>query len=173
MDPYIGEIRIFSCNYAPKGWAFCNGQPQYIAQNSALFAILGTTYGGDGRTTFNLPDLRDRVPLFWGNGAGLSAYTIGETGGTDTVTLLSNQLAAHNHVPMGSTGNEQTSPIGNAWGTGTGRTPPPMYVSGAPNTSMSSIIFNPTGGGYPHNNLQPFLTLNFCIAIQGIFPPRP
>lgn len=173
MDPFIGEIRIFTCNYAPKGWAFCNGQSLLIAQNSALFSILGNVYGGDGRTTFNLPDLRDRVPLFWGQAPGLSVYTIGETGGVDTVTLTLNQLAAHNHVPMAATGNGQSSPIGNTWGTGAGRTPPPMYVSSTPNTMMSASILNPTGGGLAHNNLQPYLALNFCIAVQGMFPTRP
>lgn len=173
MEPYIGEIRIFSCNFAPKGWAFCNGQPLAISQNTALFSLLGTTYGGDGRTTFNLPDLRDRVPLFWGQAPGLSAYTIGEVGGTDTVTLLLNQLATHNHQPMAASGNGQSSPVGNAWGTGAGRTPPPVYVSGTPNTSMAASILNPTGGSLPHANVQPYLTLNFCIALQGIFPPRP
>jgi len=171
-DPFVAEIRILGCNFAPTGWAFCNGQLMPISQNTALFSLLGTMYGGDGKTTFALPDLQGNAPMFWGQGPGLSLYDQGQTGGSDTISLLSSEMPAHNHQASGVSGSGPTSPAANTWGTGAGRTPPPMYVDGSPNVSMSANALAVAGGGLPHNNMQPYLVLNFCIAMQGVFPPR-
>ena len=170
-DPFVAEIRIFGFNFAPKGWAMCNGQLLPISQNTALFSLLGTIYGGDGRSTFGLPNMQGNAPMFWDQGPGLSLRDIGETGGEQTVTLIQNQIPSHNHQASGVAGNGPTSPANNTWGTGAGRTPSPTYVNGAPNVSMGNALSS-IGGSFPHNNMQPYLTLNFCIAMQGIFPPR-
>ena len=171
-DPFVAEIRIFPFNFAPKGWAFCNGQLLPISQNTALFSLLGTTYGGDGKSNFALPNLQGSAPLFWGQGPGLSLYDIGQTGGVDTVTLLQTEMPAHAHQASGASGNGPTSPVNNTWGIGAGRTPPPAYVNGSPNVTMAPSTVAVTGGNLPHNNMQPYLTLNFCITLQGIFPAR-
>ena len=171
-DPFVAEIRIFPFNFAPKGWAFCNGQILPISQNTALFSLLGTTYGGDGKSNFALPNLQGNAPMFWGQGPGLSLYDLGETGGSETVTLLQTEMPSHAHQASGASGNGPTSPANNTWGTAAGRTPPPVYADGAPNVGMAGTALALTGGGAPHNNMQPYLTLNFCIALQGVYPPR-
>ena len=170
-DPFVAEIRIFPFNFAPTGWAMCNGQLIPISQNTALFSLLGTTYGGDGKSTFAMPNRQGNAPLFWGQGPGLSPYDEGQLGGSEIVTLLQTEMPIHAHQASGASGSGPTSPANNTWGTGAGRTPPPTYVDGSPNVSMGNAS-SVAGGSLPHNNLQPYLALNFCIALQGIFPPR-
>jgi microcystin-dependent protein len=170
-NQFVAEIRIFGCNFAPTGWAFCNGQLMPISQNTALFSLLGTTYGGDGKSTFALPNLQGSAPLQAGQGSGLSLYDLGQTGGEESVTLLNTELPSHTHQASGVSGSGPTSPANNTWGTAAGRTPPPTYFSGISNVSMGNAL-SVTGGNLPHNNMQPYLTLNFCIALQGVFPPR-
>ena len=169
MDPFIGEIRMFAGNYAPNGWAFCDGAIQSIAQNTALFSLLGTTFGGNGQTTFALPDLRGRVPLHFGQGPGLSNRSLGELAGTETVTLINQQLPVHRH-PTGSTGAATlSSPDGKRYGnTGAAAT----YVDTAPNGAFAAEASVSAGGNQPHNNLMPYACVNFIIALFGIFPSR-
>jgi microcystin-dependent protein len=170
-DPFVAEVRIFPFNFAPKGWAFCNGQLLPLSQNTALFSLLGTTYGGNGKSNFALPDIQGNVVIGPGQGPGLSLYDEGEVGGTSTVTLLETQIPSHNHQGMGdpAPGN-QTSPIGNCVAQGGGRAAQ-SYQNGSPALGAFQALA-PTGGTQAHNNLQPYLTLNFCIALQGVFPPR-
>ena len=188
-DPFVGQILLLPFNFAPTGFAFCQGQLMPISQNTALFALLGTTYGGDGKSTFALPDLRGRVALGEDQGPGLANYPLGQFGGVETVTLATAQIPQHNHVvDVGSltaaaksrnaVGNQQT-PVGNipAIDAAGG---PPSYTNAAPDSNMhpSAVTLGgaPTaavsGGDLPHTNMQPSLTLNFCIALQGVFPPR-
>ena len=171
-DPFVGEIRMFAGNFAPKGWAFCAGQLMPISQNTALFSLLGTMYGGDGKSTFALPNLQGSVPLHSGQGAGLTDRFQGEAGGSSNVTLLSSELPPHNHQASGAAGTGPTNPQDAVWGTQAGRTPPPTYSSATPDVSMSSLALSITGGSLPHNNMQPFLAVTFIIAQQGIFPAR-
>ena len=171
-DPFVAEIRIFPFNFAPKGWAFCNGQILPLSQNTALFSLLGTTYGGDGKSTFALPNLQGSAPTHQGQGPGLSDYFVGQSGGTETVTLLQTEMPIHAHQASGASGSGPVSPANNTWGAGAGRTPPPTYVNGSSNVSMAGMTVAIAGGSLPHNNMQPYLTLNFCIALQGIYPPR-
>ena len=170
-DPFVAEIRIFPFNFAPKGWAFCDGQILPISQNTALFSLLGTTYGGDGKSNFALPDLQGNAPMHPGQGKGLSLHDLGETGGTQTVTLLDSEMPAHNHFLTAQT-------VDNADITNPGPT-----ISFAPsvggtayqnasNGTMAPEVLTPNGSSFPHNNMQPYLTLNFCLALQGVFPPR-
>jgi microcystin-dependent protein len=171
-DPFVAEIRIFPFNFAPKGWAWCDGQLMPLSQNTALFSLLGTTYGGNGKSNFALPDLQGRAPMHPGQGPGLSLHDLGETGGSETVTLLESEIPAHSHALMslGAPAN-RTSPVGNTIGrpsAGSAFVPP----AGAPLVSMSDQALPPAGGDAPHNNLQPFLTFYFSIALQGVFPPR-
>jgi microcystin-dependent protein len=172
--PFIGEIRMFAGNFAPRGNAFCNGQILSIAQNTALFSILGTTYGGNGTTTFGLPNLQSRAPLHMGQGPGLTSRLEGEQGGEETVTLLTTQIPAHTHQASGlAAAGGQTSPAGATWATtGTARNPVPLYAPAPSNTTMNPAALALTGGGQPHENMPPFLTINFIIGTQGIFPPR-
>jgi microcystin-dependent protein len=170
-DPFVAEIRIFPFNFAPTGWAMCNGQLMPISQNTALFSLLGTSYGGDGKSTFALPNLQGSAPLHPGQGPGLSLYDLGQSSGSDTVTLIQTELPAHAHQASGAAGSGPTSPTANTWGAGAGRTPPPTYVNGSPNVIMGNAL-SVAGGSQPHNNMQPYLTLNFCIAMQGIYPSR-
>ena len=170
-DQFVAEIRIFPFNFAPTGWAFCDGQLMPISQNTALFSLLGTSYGGDGKSTFGLPNLQGSAPVHQGQGPGLSPYFIGQSGGEEAVTLLQTEIPSHNHQASGVSGSGPTSPANNTWGTGAGRTPPPTYVDGNPNVNMGNAL-SVAGGSQPHNNMQPYLTLNFCIALQGVFPPR-
>lgn len=167
-DPFVAEIRIMTCNFAPTGWAFCNGQILPLSQNTALFSLLGTTYGGNGMSTFALPNVQGRHVMHHGQGPGLSQRQLGETGGSDTVTLLESEMPAHTHtINAVNDSGLQTSP-GNALPARA-----PMYKSSGTLVNMASSTMAPTGGSLPHNNRQPYLTLNFCIALQGIYPPRP
>lgn len=177
-DPFVAEIRIFGFNFAPRGWAFCNGQLMPISQNTALFSLLGTTYGGDGKSTFALPDLQGRAPMQPGQGPGLSLHDLGETSGSETVTLLQSEMPIHNHgVQAVGTPANSADPTGRNMARGqfsfqgTGGSVP-MYFNGAPDAQMHPQSMAVAGGGLPHNNMQPYLTLNFCIALQGVFPPR-
>jgi microcystin-dependent protein len=161
-EPFIGEIKIISWNFPPKGWTFCNGQLLPINQNQALFSILGTTYGGDGRTTFALPNLQGRTPVHVGNG-----IVLGEQGGETAHTLNISELPAHNHVPVGSSAAaSQGSPAGGVWA------PAATRYNSTPNTSMNPASLTATGGNQPHENMSPYLVLYFIIALQGIFPSQ-
>jgi microcystin-dependent protein len=174
-DPFLGEIRIFGGNFAPNDWAFCNGQIMSIAQNNALFSLLGTIYGGDGIQTFALPDLRGRVPLSFGQGPGLSSYSQGEASGTETVTLISTQMPSHIHALNASgVSAEQPSPLNNTLAVvndGT-RTSYNGYTATAPTGAMAPTSIGTSGGNQPHPNMQPYLCVNFIIALQGIYPSR-
>jgi len=172
-DPFVAEIRIFPFNFAPTGWAFCDGQLLPISQNTALFSLLGTTYGGDGKSNFALPNLQGQVPMHPGQGPGLSLHNLGESGGSDTVTLLTSQIPGHNHALMASAQPaEDSSPAGEALGRSVGAA---LYQTNTAQNlaTMAPEALAPSGGGQPHNNLMPYLTLSFCIALQGVFPPRP
>jgi microcystin-dependent protein len=178
-DPFVAEIRIFPFNFAPKGWAFCAGQLLPISQNTALFSLLGTTYGGDGKTNFALPNLQGNAPMHAGDGSGLSQRFLGETSGTEAVTLLQTEMPVHNHAPQVSTDvASQTGPAGNVVGKsqyndGQGNTGQVSTFSAqAADTPLSIQALAIAGSSLPHNNMQPYLTLNFCIALQGVFPPR-
>ncbi len=171
-DPFVAEIRIFPFNFAPKGWAWCNGQLLPISQNTALFSLLGTTYGGDGKSNFALPNLEGSAPMHPGQGPGLSLHDLGETGGSETVTLLESEIPAHSHS-VGA----QTNPLSAL------QTPGPTVTLSRPangnlfdtNTTLVQMSDNslaPAGGDQPHNNMMPYLTLYFNIALQGVFPPR-
>ncbi len=173
-EAFIGEIIMFGGNFAPRNWAFCNGQLMPISQNTALFSILGTTYGGDGQVTFALPDLRGRVPVHPGQGPGLSNYVLGEVSGTETVTLLTSEMPAHNHLlTANSSVNGSPSPSNNfsAIVTDLGGEQLNAYNPTA-NATMAPNAITPTGGNLPHNNMQPFLCVNFIICLYGIFPSR-
>jgi len=166
-DPFIGEIRMFGGNFPPAGWAFCEGQTLAIAENDALFALIGTTYGGDGQVTFNLPDLRGRVPIHQGQGPGLSQnYVLGEQAGVESVTLSQNQIPSHSHPAMAATVGNTTSPVGAIWA---GVTSGAVYRANASaDVAMKSV--QPTGGNQPHENLMPSLCVSFIISLFGIFP---
>ena len=168
--PFVAEIRIFGFDFAPRGWATCQAQVISISQNTALFSILGTQYGGNGTSTFQLPDFRSRVPIAWGNGLGLTSYVIGEMAGAESVTLTSNTMPAHNHSAgcQTSTGNSYT---------GQGAVPAPdaggnNVYSSPSNNVMNPLSLGPAGGSSPHNNVQPYLAVNYCIAMLGVFPSR-
>ena len=164
-EPFLGEIRAFGFNFAPRGWAMCNGQLLPIAQNTALFSLLGTTYGGNGQTTFALPDLRGRVPVHMGQGHGLSNRIQGEQSGEENHTLIITEMPAHAHAQPASNAEQDTNRPGNAVPAKGG-----VYAGSTDGTVMDAST--PTGGSQPHNNMQPYLVLNYCIALQGIFPSR-
>src|SRR5258708_36182998 len=171
-SPFVAEIRIFAGNFAPTGWALCNGQLLPISQNTALFSLLGTTDGGDGKSTCALPNLQGSAPMQAGQGPGLSLRSLGEIGGEQNVTLLQTEMPAHSHGAQAATGGGQPSPVGNAWASGL-KTGPSLYSA----TSANNVQMNPfgtsiAGGNLPHNNMPPFLCLTFIIALQGVFPPR-
>jgi microcystin-dependent protein len=169
-DQFIGEIRIFGGNFAPVQWALCDGQLMAISQNAALFSILGTNFGGDGKSTFGLPNLRGAVPMDQGDGIGLTPRVVGETGGSTTVTLLQTELPAHTHLFQGVNAlGELTTPAGNL--IAEQRTLEP-YATPAAGVAMGPQAIGPMGGNGPHNNMQPYLVLTFIVALQGIFPPR-
>ena len=169
-DPFVAEIRIFPFNFAPKGWAWCDGQLMPLSQNTALFSLLGTTYGGDGKSNFALPNLQGSAPMHPGQGPGLSLHDLGETGGSETVTLLQSEIPAHSHAVSASQadGTSQT-PAGEKLATGVAIG---QYAVPGALTQLSPSALTPAGGDQPHNNLQPYLTLNFNIALQGVYPPR-
>ena len=174
MDPFVAEIRIFAGNFAPRGWALCNGQLMPISQNTALFSLLGTTYGGDGKSTFALPNLQGSAPMQQGQGPGLSLRDLGETGGEQSVTLLQTEMPAHSHNAQGSTGTGQTTPANNAWASGAKVGGGELYVASnsQTNVQMSPLGTSIAGSSLPHNNMMPYLGLTFIIALQGVFPPR-
>ena len=168
-EPFIGQIQPFGFNFAPRGWTKCDGQLLPIAQHTALFSLLGTTYGGDGRTTFGLPDLRGRAALHQGTGAGLTNRRIGEKAGSQTETLTVSQMPSHNHVVQANTANADTI-APNSASLATARED--TYNSSSPNTSMHANAIANTGGGQSHNIMQPYLVVNWCIALTGVFPSR-
>jgi len=171
-NPFLAEVRIFTAGFAPKGWAECDGQLMPISQNTALFSLLGTTYGGDGRSNFALPNLQGAAPMQAGQGPGLTLRDLGETGGEQTVTLLSTEMPAHAHNAVAGGTSGAASPTSNTWGSalkGHGL----LYApSGSSNVQMNPSALSIAGGGLPHNNLMPFLGLMFIIALQGVFPAR-
>ncbi len=171
MDPFVAEIRIFPFNFPPKGWAFCDGQILPLSQNTALFSLLGTTYGGDGKSNFALPNMQGNAPMHPGQGPGLSLHDLGETGGSDTVSLLESEIPSHTHnVQASSQDGTDNHPVNNYPAQGVGIN---LYVNaGTTPVNMNDNAIAPAGGDQPHNNMQPYLTLNFCIALQGVYPPR-
>ena len=171
MDPFVAEIRIFPFNFAPRGWAFCDGQILPLSQNTALFSLLGTTYGGDGRSNFALPDMRGNAPMHPGQGPGLSLHDLGETGGSATVTLLESEIPSHAHTMVASNQpGEDPQAVAESLARSVGAN---LYqASNAGLVQMSPNAIAHAGGDQPHNNMQPYLTLNFCIALQGVYPPR-
>jgi microcystin-dependent protein len=169
-DPFVAEIRIFPFNFAPKGWAWCDGQLLPLSQNTALFSLLGTTYGGNGKSNFALPDLQGRAPMHPGQGPGLSLHDLGETGGSETVTLLESEIPVHTHAFRANNAiSDSPVPGGNSLS---------RFTNAYQTTTNASLIamapesLPPAGGDQPHNNLQPYLTFYFNIALQGVFPPR-
>lgn len=172
-NPFLAEIRIFTGNFAPKGWALCDGQLMSISQNTALFSLLGTTYGGNGTSNFALPNLQGCAPMQAGQGPGLSLRDLGETAGEQTVTLLQTEMPAHSHSALGSTGSDAVTPVNNAWASGSKLGGGNIYVpSGNNNVQMNPFALSIAGGSQPHNNMPPFLGLTFIIALQGVFPAR-
>lgn len=169
-DPFVTEIRIFPFNFAPKGWAWCDGQLLPLSQNTALFSLLGTTYGGNGKSNFALPDLQGRAPMHPGQGPGLSLHDLRESAGSETVTLLESEIPAHTHAAQVSARPaNQNDAAGRYWAT----TSVQAYTNVNQNlVTMTPEALAPAGGDQPHNNLQPYLTCYFCIALQGVFPPR-
>ncbi|HAP76110.1 MAG TPA: phage tail protein [Acidimicrobiaceae bacterium] len=169
-DPFVAEIRIFPFNFAPKGWAWCDGQLMPLSQNTALFSLLGTTYGGNGKSNFALPDLQGRAPMQPGQGPGLSLHDLGETGGSETVSLLESEIPTHRHAFRVSAGDGiEQGPPGQLLATGIGVG---MYNTSSNRGQLADIALAPAGGDAPHNNMMPYLTFYFCIALQGVFPPR-
>ncbi|HZV35418.1 MAG TPA: tail fiber protein [Verrucomicrobiae bacterium] len=174
-DQFVAEIRIVGFTFAPKGWATCDGQLLPISQNTALFSLLGTDFGGDGKSTFGLPNLQGSAPMFWGNGAGLTPRNIGQIGGEQTVTLLQSEIPAHSHPISGNTAaGNQDSASGASWARPhLGKTPVNAYTANTgSNVTMNANALSTVGSNFPHNNLSPYLTLLFVIALQGIFPAR-
>jgi microcystin-dependent protein len=170
--PYVGEIRMWGLNFAPRGWALCNGQILSIQQNTALFSLLGTNFGGNGTSNFGLPNLQGCMPLGQGQGPGLSSRVIGESGGSSTVTLLQTEIPSHNHSVVAAAAGNSAVPTGNVFG-GSGRGKPPAYAAaGTGSVNMHLATVSLTGGNQPHDNMPPYLAVTFCIALQGIFPPR-
>jgi len=168
-EPFIAEIRIWATNFAPRNWAFCNGQLLPIAQNTALFSLIGTTYGGDGRTTTALPNLQGRVVLHAGRGPGLTERRLGQIGGGSTATLTPNQIAPHDHIARGVDEDASSlDPAGKYFGT----SDEDAYRDAGANAAMGTNAIGDTGGGQPHNNMQPYLAINYCIALQGVYPSR-
>lgn len=171
-DPFVAEIRIFAFSFAPRGWAWCDGQLLPISQNTALFSLLGTTYGGDGKSTFALPNLQGSAPMHPGQGPGLSLHDLGETGGSQTVTLLESEIPFHNHTLRG---NNTLAESGLPTGASIARQTFNMFQTTTNQNlvPMASQTLPLTGSSLPHNNMQPYLTFYFCIALQGVFPARP
>ena len=177
-QPFLGQIALFPYNFAPRGWALCRGQLLPISQNTALFSLLGTIYGGNGTSNFSLPDLQGRVPIGGGQGPGLSNYTLGEEGGVETVSLLSSENASHNHALNATTdtgtvvtasANQLARPFSGSRASASNGL---IYSSGAANTPLAPNALSITGSNLPHDNIQPSQVLSYCIALQGIFPSR-
>ncbi|MBL7783841.1 MAG: phage tail protein [Saprospiraceae bacterium] len=170
MDPFVAEIRIMANNFAPTGWAFCAGQILPLSQNTALFSLLGTTYGGNGKSTFALPDMQGNAPMFWGQGPGLSLRDLGEMGGVQSVTLLESEIPSHNHnvMTVNDTG-DTNQPANNGVARSSGAS---VFGSAGGTVTMGLNSIAVTGSSFPHNNMQPYLVLNFVIALQGVYPPR-
>ncbi|WP_429844385.1 phage tail protein [Brevibacillus sp. FIR094] len=170
MDCYVGEIRLFAGQYAPVGWAFCDGSSLPVAKNMPLYTIIGNKYGGDNRE-FKLPDFRTRVPMHFGNGTGLTPRTLASTGGNKSVTLSIQQIPNHTHIPNGGTPQTGKEPAGAIWADSKHRLGAPVY-SDTPDVTMNANAIAPVGGSQPHNNVQPYLALNFIIALQGEYPVK-
>jgi microcystin-dependent protein len=170
-DPFVAEIRIFPFNFAPKGWAWCDGQLLPLSQNTALFSLLGTTYGGNGKSNFALPDLQGRAPMHPGQGPGLSLHDLGETGGSETVSLLESETPSHSHTLRANTLDPADTNIPGPSASFAQATGGGLYQP-AQNGFMAAEVAAPAGGDQPHNNMMPYLTFYFCIALQGVFPPR-
>ena len=169
-QPYIGEIRMFAGTFAPVGWEFCNGRQIPISENEALFQLIGTTYGGDGENTFALPDLRGRAPVHMGQGPGTSHRQIAESAGVERVTLTVQQIPAHSHAPVaGGSSGVRATPAGGVWAAAPTARP---YTDAAPGVALHPAALAPTGGSQPHDNMQPYLALNFIISMSGIFPSQ-
>ena len=176
-DAYIAEIRIFGFNFAPKSWATCSGQIASIQQNTALFSLLGTTYGGNGQTTFGLPDLRGRAPIHWGTGVGLANVSLGEVGGEENHLLTTQEMPTHNHTFAATTAAATKKPVNNSVFADDVDSQAVDYFAtfNAPNSSyvnLNQLSMPPAGGSQPHNNMQPYLVVNICICLFGIFPTR-
>lgn len=172
-NPFVAEIRIFAGNFAPAGWALCNGQLMPISQNTALFSLLGTTYGGDGRTNFALPNLQGSTPMQPGQGQGLSLRGLGEQGGEQSVTLLQTEMPSHTHSAQANNGSgNSNSPAGEVWATSPFQRGQQALYGTPGNVQMNQFATSILGGNAPHNNMMPYLTLTFIIALQGVFPAR-
>ncbi|WPU97009.1 tail fiber protein [Mucilaginibacter sabulilitoris] len=177
METYLGTVLMFAGNFAPRGWALCNGQLLSIAQNSALFSLLGTTYGGDGITTFALPNLQGRAPIHWGQSPGLTNRVIGEASGSENVTLINTQMPQHTHTVSASAATgTQASPEGNVLALSSdpdvGGAPLNFIAPASINTTMAPAMISTAGNSQPHNNMQPYLAITFIIALEGIYPSR-
>lgn len=170
-DPFVAEIRIFGFNFAPRGWAFCNGQILPLSQNTALFSLLGTTYGGDGKSNFALPNMLNNAPMHPGQGPGLSLHDLGEVGGSSSVSLLVTEIPSHTHTlrAFNDIGEDRIPGPTESLARSTGGL---LYAAPGSLVTMAPQSLPPSGGGFPHNNMMPYLALNFCIALQGVFPPR-
>lgn len=168
-EAFIGEIRMFAGNFPPQHWAFCDGSLLRIVQNTALYSLLGTSFGGDGKTTFGLPDLRDRVPMHWGQGPGLANRRLGESGGNASMTLTTVQMPTHSHSPGAGTSADQASPANGVWAQSSRDR---VFGSGTTFVPMAAAM-DPTGGGLAHENRAPYLAVSFIICVDGIYPPRP
>ena len=170
-DPFVAEIRIFPFNFAPKGWAWCDGQLLPLSQNTALFSLLGTTYGGNGKSNFALPDLQGRAPMHPGQGPGLSLHDLGETGGSETVTLLESEIPSHSHTLRAyrSDPSDRFQAQGAVYARANNGN---AYGAAANLVSLAPEALAPAGGDQPHNNLQPYMSFYFCFGLQGVFPPR-
>ena len=169
-EPYVGEIRMFGGNFPPNGWMFCEGQTLPISENEVLFQLIGTTYGGDGEETFNLPNLASRVPIHMGTGPDGTSYQIGEQAGTESVTLTTQQIPVHSHSLLASTGpGGLNAPAGNITGESAAIK---IYIDDTPTAAMNAAAVTPAGGSQPHENCQPFLCINFIISLFGVFPSQ-
>jgi microcystin-dependent protein len=168
-EPFIAEIRMVGFTFAPRGWAFCDGQLLPISQNTALFSLVGTTYGGDGRTTFGLPDLRGRVPVHQGTGPGLTNRRLGERGGTENETLLPGEIPSHTHAVSAANAVPDREDLQGAVWTSQSNNP---YTNVAPTDTLRQDLVNTAGGGQAHNNMGPWIAIRFCIALQGLYPSR-
>lgn len=172
MDPYIGEIRVFAGTFAPLGWAFCDGSMLQVMQYQPLFSVISNKFGGDGKTTFALPDLRGKVAMHAGTGSGLTPREFASQGGESTVKLTHSQLAAHNHLANCQSASDSQSPMNNVWGSGPARPVPRQLYAPVPDQKLHPGSLSFVGGNLPHNNMQPYLGLNFIIAVDGIYPVK-